>query len=542
MLYYFRWNRQWTALVVWYIGYSVFALFCGLVFLSCSILIPIAVTPGISGFLIVLGTLLWCCYLHFAFLKSFAACDDETRKAYAGRLWTSPVAMLAVRYYSGGQWLRLALWYVAYSVCVAALFGLLGLSGLSMSHGSDHSLRGWIGRLVPVLWLFILPILIVTRHVRSVFAAPEPKAEEGDAQSNWLDAADPSDAAILAECSWSSFDDAEDTTMTSVHWVEHDGLYEPYPSRDVWLRLEPPARAYWNADGTHHILNERGHVMTSSRWPFVLRSKLPSGCSPATFTTDALAPGGEDGQTVADETAWSRESYSFYLDTVDLLKRTTLRQNFEVREWIVAHPRNGRILRSEERQYDLVTGKLVSRVVRDGYEYNSPAPSHVFRMPWWKPVRLIGETSNDKALRPDPNTRQAIESVIALSDAAWKDGDFGGFAAVWDFSVMEEHIPKERWRTAVRKQEGLWSAWHSSVIDIQSSKHVGIPLSANSFQLVSVPQGALQVTVEVNAVWTDGEIWTGRTLFVLTPVNAGLKIVFWNVPIDEIRVRHDRRL
>lgn len=330
--------------------------------------------------------------------------------------------------------------------------------------------------------------------------------------------------------------------ITSASWVERMGGLGL--TNHVWIRIDPPTRAWKSGLGDLDIIDHRGHMHTNKVWATVMVFDT-SSVSGDYLIASALAP-----DLSSDETQDGQTTHPWTITPIEVngrklirYQRTYLSNNYEIREIIDAEETSRYIVRKEERQYEPLTGVLVGEEICDQYRYNEPAPRGTFEMPWWKPKRTHDskEAIVDVQDSLSEDERAQIERAIIESDLGWEAGDFQRFAGHWRFAFAPLLPDENEWRQAVEEQRGRWKWWSSNILSVRKTETVGIPQSAHSFLMAKIKPAGFAVAVESLATWQDEEIWSGPTSYTFAAMDEGLRIIYWDVPIDEIIARHEGR-
>jgi hypothetical protein len=311
-----------------------------------------------------------------------------------------------------------------------------------------------------------------------------------------------------------------------------------------WIRLDPPAHAWRSDCGDHDVLDERGHLHTADTWPdchlkphdepwsaeSLVGNILPWG---AFSSFDCELKQGANGAPVCERT-W-----------VSLDGREVARYDaeypsgdFRIEHTTWFEPKTGLLLRQEWIERDPRTGDLAQRFVLRDYEYDVELPEGVFDLPAGKP--LVEE--DRQAHRVDVKhtlpaaEREAIERLIARSNAAWSAGDFKRFSHAWHFLELPGTpiLPgRAEWEEALRaRPEG--TTWVSAVSSINRSDLLRVWTGNYSFRPLPVA-GVLWVNSRLQVESADGILWLGDVEYSVQKREEGFRLVHWNYPSEEIR-------
>ena len=330
--------------------------------------------------------------------------------------------------------------------------------------------------------------------------------------------------------------------IRTVQWTEKDwrrGEPDLPPMRSShWLRINSPAVAWkYNFDDCwdHHVQDTRGAFDTASTWD-IIRFDKNRKIDLEYQVAKVLAPVGAKAE------CWSIEMVNH--DRHELLKhsREKIEHNFRVVRTILSDPDAGFLVRREIHEFDARTGVEVRTEVCSEYVYNSPIPDDVFEMPGNLPV----EEPNLDELFPDlwPNLgtedKQAIVQAISNSEGAWLNGDCSKFAHEWRFRFQSKLPTKQEWFDLIKKHDGLWRRWESSITEMQMARYIAVQVASDAFVMRPTKgNNTFRIRTTCKAEWADnGDVWEGKADYYLINDGKRYKIVHWEFPLEEMKAAH----
>ena len=327
--------------------------------------------------------------------------------------------------------------------------------------------------------------------------------------------------------------------------LRSDSDWEPDPIPALhWIRVNPPAHAWHHAysdSWSHDVMDARGHLHTASSWDHSSLSSRPNSYTPDELLRKVLfphfLPDESEESRVKELRTWRQETVEENGQPLLRWQRTTISGNFQVEEHVWAEPQTRRIARKERRETNLITSKLSTVDVCDRYTFNQPAPAGTFEMPSDKPLRIREESKG----WPDiwdtltAQEQQAIQEVIARSDAGWRAGDGRAFASAWKFDFQKHLPPETEWKQRVKQQAGQWREWISQIESASMQEGLPVRYNAHSFLIAMLKRKILCVDVKVYVRWQEGgDVWEGEAEFFLRKQSGRYRIVHWECPWAEI--------
>lgn len=344
--------------------------------------------------------------------------------------------------------------------------------------------------------------------------------------------------------------------IRTAHWTETRTRWDDKDGEDIcavmqeWIRVSPPAHAWRNdrSDGwSHDVIDARGHFHTASTWktcslrphssPFLTTEVLKKVLFlPDEVDNNAQPPGDKRKE-------WKRETVQQGRHTLIHWQHETIQGNFHVTEAVWTERDTPRIVRQERRETNLLNQKPASLTVCDRYIYNAEPPTGTFHMPPDKPV----ETRTYKDTMPEvwetftQQEQRAIKTLLARSDAAWQNGDFGVFASHWQFQFTTDLPDETTWKARVEQQAGIWSHWHSEVESANTQDFVPVRIDTHSCTFRLSKRKVLRAKVKLQVTWDGAERpWEGKAEFYLRREGRRYHIVHWECPWEEIKAAHEK--
>ena len=238
-------------------------------------------------------------------------------------------------------------------------------------------------------------------------------------------------------------------TIQYVQWVEtdeskhHAHLPPLCTTTRVWLRIDPPARAWRNelTDGgsswSLDVIDERGQFHTASSWKVC--SLNPAIRPPITsegLLRETLAPEVQDSGTNHSrdpQYRWVVSEVEFDGKQVHRYDREVIRGNFLLKYATWADSGTHRLLRKERKEVNLSSGRQIQFTVCDRYVYNKRPPAHTFAMP--KGKRIVKQDASDSTrtewIDISNEDKREILAVLNGLDQGWRETNFRRFSSVW---------------------------------------------------------------------------------------------------------------
>jgi hypothetical protein len=352
--------------------------------------------------------------------------------------------------------------------------------------------------------------------------------------------------------------------IQTAHWTEtrtrygrfdvsgsFDGEQERKSTTRVWLRLNPPAHAWRNEfedSWSHDVRDARGHLHTASTWDqchlYPLSHPETAENLRENLRRQCLPPPVSGAQSQERNTDRTPRRYEWQQETTELEGQAVIRwhldyveNNFQVSLTYWSEPETGRLVRKERRETDLLTGQLAVIDVCDQYTYNEEPPEGTYEMPPGKPVVTpnMGDTMPEVWNSLSAREQQAIQKTITRSDVGWQQGDFGGFASVWEFGRVPSAPTLSEWQARVEQQTGRWNRWESAAISARMMNFVPIRVATYTFLMPRQRSKIFGVTVKVKVAWDEGKEWEGDAEYFLRRKGKGYRVVHWDCPWEEIQ-------
>jgi hypothetical protein len=346
-----------------------------------------------------------------------------------------------------------------------------------------------------------------------------------------------------------------DDEVETLGWVEtrlHCGIEMEC---EVWLRAHPPAMArkqtvpfleHHIIEGTEHkISNSRGtHVMVhASGTPFSVGPLIMCRYIPeARFTGKSYYIGSYHRSPDPDTTPWQRNEDVQNGQKVITYSRRTLSQNFEIEVIYTIAAETRRVISKVEREYELETHQVVSQTVEDRYT-ESPPPDGMFEIHSTEP-KTRTDMDAYRAQHSPPVTDEAaissIGTVIDAAETAWRLGLWDDFAAIWDFTAYTRLPDEAAWKETFEKHAGNWTGWKSTDRDIKNTQRINVPISSNSFTMMPVHGNVVEVRAHLHCSRDATRSFTGTVCYYLQEIPDGYRIVYAQIPTDEIAIKTGR--
>lgn len=345
-------------------------------------------------------------------------------------------------------------------------------------------------------------------------------------------------------------------------------------TEETWIRLDPPAKAVRPLPGTSR--SSSNISLHDTRYVLDKRGQVIYNATTKEFTTHPNAIPRITNQGSKDVEAFLRKmllghvlspdiknkqapmksggvkiTYEIKSERVTLDGRSLIRFDREysrtgfwkVKHSIWADPVTNRVVRSESQQTPSDPGGLnvTYVVVNDQYRYDEEPPGGTFDLKPPPGVRVKIISPPAFALSPRKVSHAELRKAQVLinrSEAAWRNGDFETFAALWDFNFDSKltggtapagALRRADWKRRVENNTGRVSRLVSRI----DPTSVGQFFSDGS-KSPSTKRGepdVLMVEVVSSGAWVGkGSTWKDRRVpYFFRRVNGELRIVNWNL-------------
>jgi hypothetical protein len=354
-------------------------------------------------------------------------------------------------------------------------------------------------------------------------------------------------------------------TIEYVQWIEtdeskhHAHLPPLCTTTRVWLRINPPARAWrnevtdsgsWSLD----IIDERGQFHTASSWKVCsLYPAIRPAINSEALMREALAPEvqmSETNRPADPRQRWVVSEGNLKGKKIRRYDRQIIRSNFLLIYVTWADPETRWLIRKEKKEIDLASGRQVQFTVYDRYVYNRRPPARTFKMPKGKRIvkrEIPDQSSAEWSSMPEKDKRKIL-AVIDRLDQGWRDSNFRRFASAWKFDSVPKTPSANEWKRLLQDNRQVWSEWNQKVRSVRTTDVVVRRIGSSTYTWGPKRRKTLEIEMELHATHaTTGKSWRGRAeLFIqLRSLKRGLlstrgyRVVHWDLPLQEIRAAVD---
>ena len=326
-------------------------------------------------------------------------------------------------------------------------------------------------------------------------------------------------------------------TETKTEFGEHSGTRRT----THWVRLDPPAYAWRNEHRkgwSHHVVDERGHLYTASRWTNCSLSPSPVPITSEGLIPNFLAPVVPEKPALEGSPGTLRvRSVILEGSEVQHYEWERIQGNFRVQYQIWAEPKSRRLIRREIREWNLLTGEETSHELHDNYIYNREPPPDVFRMPPDRPIEEVspGSTMPEVWSNLPDSDRSEIQSLIAQSDKGWREGDFAVFSSAWQFGGAAIVPTEQEWKTRIESQRGIWSEWQQVVTRAYLVSGITVQTGQLSSLMHNDGTATLWVRTRLRVIMSENNRrWEGEGEVCVQGEAGTRRIVHWEVSLMEM--------
>ena len=342
-------------------------------------------------------------------------------------------------------------------------------------------------------------------------------------------------------------------TVQTASWIETHTLAEA-GDMDVdeeaipmqfWLRIDPPALAWRDDYGeawSHRVIDGARHLYTASTWKTCDLDVKKAPITVEELLNHVLFPGASAENDIqadnrANRMVWHHEEVEREGRMLVQWSAEGAQDSYHVMERIWTESDTHRIVGRERREIDPVTNETVSLTTSTNYRYNEPLPEGAFEMPSDKPIIQ----RKDRDIMPEvwdtlsEKQRQAVQAILHRSEAAWQEGDFNAFSAVWNFHIAK-HLPlASEWQERLQQQAMPVRRWQSQVVSANKQEFIPVMVAVSSFRWGPERHKVLRVKSKLSVSWGESEAWTGTTEYYVRRRGRGYRIVHWECPWEEIK-------